>query len=90
MTTLSDRLGQCYPLSYRYATRRPGRTLVHGSIQGMGQPRIGHAWVRNPDGTVHEPATDEDWSADLFQAFFTPAWGEHSHEHESVEFPVSG
>lgn len=78
------RLGQCYPLSYRYATSHPDWTLIHGTIQGMGNPRIGHGFCESPDGTeIWEPATDEVWSKDAFDAFFKPTY-DHRFDYEQV------
>lgn len=66
------RLGRCYELAGKYAAFNVDGTLVHGSIEGMGNPRIGHAWVELKDGTVWEPITDQIWDARVFQAFFNP------------------
>ena len=52
--TMKARLGRCYELSGMLVLHNPGPgiTLVHGSIQGMGKPRIEHAWVELADGSV--------------------------------------
>lgn len=50
-----DRLGECYHLSSEWVSL-VGREfpdhvrLVHGSIQGFGNPRINHAWTTITDG----------------------------------------
>lgn len=70
-----SRLGQCYPLSYRYATDHMGWTLVHGSIQGGDNPRIGHGFCLSPDGTeVYEPASDTVYDKRVFEALFKPTY----------------
>ena len=52
----NKRLGRCYEIAGRYASEHPNSILIHGSIEGMGFPRIGHAWVSvGPD--IFEPAT---------------------------------
>ena len=72
------RLGRCYELAGRYVMdlrrgRRPvpqgDVVLVHGSIQGFGNPRIGHAWV-DLGSKIYEPITDEEWDAYLFSQMF--------------------
>lgn len=65
----NDRLGRCYELAARYAIDNPGSTLVHGSIQGMGAPRIGHAWVVDADGEVFEPTGGKHWDEMVFEEF---------------------
>lgn len=74
---LGNRLGRCYELSGRYILnnadvgRHYGDKLVHGSIQGGNNPRIGHAWVVTNNGkTVYEPATNKEWDADIFNHYF--------------------
>lgn len=52
-----SRLGRCYELSGEYLAGHPGTELVHGSIQGMGHPRLDHAWVSGGDH-VWEPILD--------------------------------
>ena len=80
-----SRLGKCYQLSGRYATEHPGSVLVHGSIEGMGMPRLKHAFVLTSETHVDktggkqfkkwkvwEPVTNEVWELDAFCAFFSP------------------
>ena len=67
-----DRLGRCYELTGNLALHNPEVVLIHGSIQGMGAPRIGHAWVVLPDGQVWEPVTNEVWKSSVFDGFFCP------------------
>lgn len=73
METLDrERLGRCYELAGRYVLEHPDAdALVHGSIEGMGQPRIGHAWVEVVGG-VWEPVTASVWSWTAFMAVFDP------------------
>ena len=78
---LRSRLGRCYELSGRYVMDHPESTLVHGSIQGMGNPRIGHAWAITKDGQVWEPATNQEYSPVVFNAVFNP--------HEDKRYPWS-
>ncbi|HVZ65088.1 MAG TPA: hypothetical protein VG936_11000 [Lacunisphaera sp.] len=70
--THKERLGRCYELSGLIVLYNPDTSLAHGSIQGLGNPRIAHAWVDLPDGSVWEPATNKVWSRTGFEAFFNP------------------
>ena len=65
-----DRLGRCYELAGKYVGMHPGSTLVHGSIQGFGNPRIGHAWVKLSNGSVWEPITNSVFPKEVFDSFF--------------------
>lgn len=65
------RLGRCYELAGKYAMHNADATLVHGSIEGMGAPRIDHAWAETPRG-VYEPASNSLWSPLVFKALFHP------------------
>jgi len=75
--TMGNRLGRCYELAGRYLMdnndmgAHKGDVLVHGSIQGGGNPRIGHAWVQNKEGTIAwEPASNRQYPMDVFKAYF--------------------
>jgi hypothetical protein len=61
-----QRLGRCYELSGTIALHNPHVMLVHGSIQGFNFPRIAHAWVELPDGSVWEPVTNKVWHRPIF------------------------
>ena len=73
-------LRRCYELSASRVASGPngeqmfsgykGSRLVNGTIQGVGVPAIGHAWVIEPDGTVWEPASATTYPADVFEALF--------------------
>lgn len=65
-----QRLGRCYELAGEIALHNSTVELVHGSIQGFGAPRIGHAWVVLGDESVWEPATNRVWGPAAFQAFY--------------------
>lgn len=67
-----DRLGDCYPLVGQYMFNHRDSTMVHGTIQGYGQPRLEHAWVENPNGTIFEPATGHLMSKEEFTAWANP------------------
>lgn len=68
-----ENLGRCYELSgIRVGMSAKPRRLVHGTIQGMDNPPIGHGWVIEPDGQVWEPATGQVWDAAVFEALFNP------------------
>lgn len=74
-----SRKGQCYVLSgQRVSEVRSGggETLIHGSIQGDGHPRIGHAWVIQADGNVWEPYSNEVYDPFVFKLLFS------AEEHE--------
>ena len=71
--SFEGRLGRCYELSGRYvAYEEPSATLVHGTIQGMGHPALGHAWAEMPNGDVWEPATNRLWPGPAFKGMFNP------------------
>jgi hypothetical protein len=70
--THRQRLGRCYELSGLIALHNPHVTLVHGSIQGFNFPRIAHAWVELPDGSVWEPVTNKVWHHSIFDGFYRP------------------
>lgn len=80
--TFEDRLGRCYELAGRMVMN-DGGTLVHGSIQGAGNPRIGHAWVENDDGTITDPVMGETMPADAYTRFAS-AIPEHRYSQEEV------
>lgn len=67
-----DRLGYCYELAGRYVLSNPGSRLVHGSIQGFGHPRIGHAWAIDADNEVFEPTSGKWYPPDEFEEGFNP------------------
>lgn len=69
----NTRLGRCYELAGIYVLEGDdGLTLVHGSIQGFGNPRLKHAWVELPSDCVWEPATNKKWSKRTFELVFNP------------------
>lgn len=67
-----QRIGRCYELAGQVTLHNLDATLVHGSIQGFGKPRLKHAWVQFPDGEVWEPATNQLWTATGFAGLFNP------------------
>jgi hypothetical protein len=67
-----DRLGLYYELAGRYASHNSDVTLVHGSIQGMGKPRLDHAWVILEDGSIWEPIFNETFDADVYRMLVNP------------------
>lgn len=81
ITPIPENLGNCYELSAEYAvygdvdgpfpTYPEDHVLVHGTIQGFGNPPIGHAWVETPEG-VWEPATAKVFPAWAFKALYNP------------------
>lgn len=80
--TLKERLGRCYELAGRFITNNVG-ILVHGSIQGFDNPRIGHAWVELPDGNIWEPASAKIWPVEIFSAMFNPEVEQRYDEDET-------
>lgn len=54
-----ERSGECYHLAGLFVLENPDTVLVHGSIQGYGNPRMAHAWVELASGLVWEPFTGE-------------------------------
>jgi hypothetical protein len=67
-------MSRCFQLSGRRAAFGPdfGASLIHGTIQGMGNPPLAHGWVEHSDGTIHEPTTDTTYPREIFEAFFNP------------------
>lgn len=68
----NKRLGRCYELAGRLASHNEDAVLVHGSIQGFGNPRIDHAWVELENGNVWEPASNQEWDRRVFNEMFNP------------------
>lgn len=68
--SFEERLSRCYELAARFVQRDPNAVLVHGSIQGFGNPRIGHAWVELSDGRRYDPVLDDYFDAAVHEAFF--------------------
>ncbi|MNM49990.1 hypothetical protein D3C81_610110 [compost metagenome] len=55
---INERLGQCYVLSYQYATSNPNSELIHGNITNKFDGKtIDHAWVEE-NGEVYDPVLD--------------------------------
>lgn len=74
--TERQRAGRCYELA-GYAlllgSAPSDATLIHGSIEGFGLPRIGHAWLLlNADGDVWEPMQARVWPGRIWQAMAQP------------------
>lgn len=67
----SRRLGRCYELAGGYALDHDDAVLVHGSIQGFDNPRIGHGWVER-GGEIYEPITNKMWHPAVFDALYNP------------------
>jgi 5-methylcytosine-specific restriction endonuclease McrA len=70
-----DRLGRCYELAadrVAYAGGEADEVLVHGSIEGEGQPRLAHAWAQRPNGDVWEPITQTSFDAVAWKLFAKP------------------
>lgn len=71
--SFQERLGRCYELAGKYvAFDNHEATLVHGTIQGAGNPPLDHAWAELPNGDVWEPTTNTVWPGPAFKAFFHP------------------
>lgn len=68
---LKQRLGRCYELAGRLASNNDHATLIHGSIQGFGNPRIDHAWVEI-NGQIWEPCTNKLWEPQVFNVVWNP------------------
>ena len=71
--TFRQRLGRCYMLAGRFVSydAPAGTRLVHGTIQGRGHPRTGHAWAILPDGRVWEPITMQVYRPGAFKAIYS-------------------
>lgn len=72
--TFDKRLARCFELATKAAAygAPDGSTLVNGSIQGFDNPRISHAWVELPDGTVWEPITRDIIDPRIWKAVYRP------------------
>jgi hypothetical protein len=86
------RLDQCYALAGKYEMSDPDADkLVHGSIQGMGQPRLDHAWVTLKSGDIWEPASNQVYTPAEFSAVFHPqANSSYSHQEAIKQMGDSG
>lgn len=69
-----ENLGRCYELVGLQAIKEPDGTVIHGTIQGYGMPPLNHAWWVYPDGSVWEPATAQDYTAEAFRVLFRPRY----------------
>lgn len=69
------RLGWCYRNNATYVQLHANTKLVHGSIQGNGHPRIGHAWCVLIDGSVYDATLDQVWSWNEYREFFSAEVG---------------
>ncbi len=69
-STFKDRLGSCYQLAGQAVVDDKG-DLIHGSIQGEDNPRIGHAWVDTGEG-IYAPVIDKDLPYDFWIRFAKP------------------
>lgn len=66
-------MGRCYELNARkVAFEGMEGDLVQGSIQGFGNPRIGHAWVELDDGRVYDAVLDRYFTQEAWVAFASP------------------
>lgn len=66
-----QRLGMCYRENALFVQSHFDTQLVHGSIQGDDKPRISHAWVINPDGTVHDAVLGQDFPQIVYERMFS-------------------
>lgn len=86
--TVQERLSRCYELAGRRCFEEPGWELVHGSIQGMGNPRIGHAWCITADGQHWDPIMDSYLPDDEHRAFYNAEvygrWSQREAMQEAV------
>lgn len=73
--TEAERAGRCYELA-GYAlllgTAPAEAILVHGSIEGFGQPRIGHAWLQVAEDGIWEPMQGKLWHPLIWAAIAHP------------------
>lgn len=73
--TSEERAGRCYSLAgYALAmgTAPDDAILVHGSIEGFGNPRIGHAWLQIAEDTIWEPMQARLWPMLAWSAIASP------------------
>ena len=69
--SMSDRLGKCYMLSYRYVSSNRGWNLVHGYITDSKKTgrTIDHAWAEK--GTkVHDPVVGNTFDSKVYYLLF--------------------
>lgn len=79
-----DRLGRCYELAGQYVMSNPGSVLIHGSIQGYGNPRIGHAWVIDADGEVFDGTMGTHFEDEMEYEEYANAEGVVSYTHDRM------
>lgn len=71
-STIYDRVGRCYELAGRLASKLPEGELLHGRLEnpfGRGLPSIDHAWVRVGD-RIHDPVLGATWPQDAYTLCF--------------------
>ena len=66
-----ERLGRCYELAARYAFDHGG-TIVHGTIEAFGNPRIQHAWVELPGGRIYDAVAAQEFPKGDYEQLFDP------------------
>lgn len=81
-STFDDRIGKCYEMAARWVCDHPSAKLVHGSIEGMGKPRISHAWAES-GGRVFDAVMGEWFDADVHRSMFN-AIPEHTYTRAQV------
>ena len=70
LSNIESRLGQCYILSYKFATSHNDYELVHGYItQKSTGKMIDHAWVEKED-IVYDPVMDWEVPTVVYYGLF--------------------
>lgn len=86
--TDEERSGLCYVLAgYALSAGRTpaGAIMVHGTISGFGNPRIGHAWLMIEEDLVWEPMQARLWPALIWNAVANPEVGAEYDRAEAAE-----
>ena len=69
---------RCYELALR-GIHQPGAAgflLVHGTVRGPGDSRVGHAWLLDPvGGRIYDPVLDQ-WFGEAGHTKFVAAFAE--------------
>jgi hypothetical protein len=80
------RVGNCYEFAAQYELEHPSSTLVHGTVQGFGNPPLYHAWVKRHDGMVFEPTSGHWMTQDEFDWYFNAVEQEHYTHAETLDW----
>ncbi len=72
-TTIDDRRGLCYELSYRYVVNHPDAELIHGitTNRKTDNRTLDHAWVEYDD-KVFDPVIGREFQKEYYYHIYNP------------------